>query len=141
MPQKSTGKKAELGGYILSDSKKAIPDIILLSSGSEVSLCMEAKLKLSAVDIDVRIVSMPCMEIFDAQSEQYKNSVLPKECKKRLAVEAASAMPWHKYVGLNGKVLGIDIFGKSAPSAELFKHFGFTVENVVQLAKNLIFNI
>jgi len=132
-----SGKIALQGGYILKDSTKSIPDMILMASGSEVGLVMDAAEVLSSEGVDVRVVSIPSMELFDAQSKEYKESVLPTGVRKRLAVEAARSFGWHQYVGLDGKVLGLDHFGASAPAERVFKEFGFTVENVVALAKSL----
>lgn len=132
-----TGKEAFKGAYILKNSEKAIPDMILMASGSEVQLIVEAQKQLKLNGIDARVVSMPSLEVFEAQSEEYKESVLPRNIRKRIAVEAASSMGWHKYVGLDGKVLSIDTFGASAPGEILFKEFGFTTENVVNIAKQL----
>lgn len=132
-----TGKQALKGGYIVSDSEKRTPDMIIIATGSELSLALEAKKELLSGGIDARVVSMPCVEIFDKQSEKYKNSVLPASVTKRLAIEAGSPMCWYKYVGFNGKVIGMETFGKSAPAKALFNEFGFTVENVVETAKSL----
>ena len=133
-----TGKDALKGGYIISDSEKKVPDIILMASGSEVSLIVSAKEELKKKGIDARIVSMPCMELFDMQSAKYKESVLPAKVRARLAVEAGAKMPWYKYVGLDGDVIGMTSFGASAPAKQLFVKFGFTVENVVEKAKAVL---
>lgn len=133
-----TGEKAFKGGYVLADSEKKIPDIILIATGSEVSLAMSAKQELIKDGIDARVVSMPCVEDFEAQSEKYKESVLPKAVTKRLAIEAGSPMCWYKYVGFDGKVMGIETFGASAPAKKLFDKFGYTVENVVKNAKEVL---
>jgi transketolase len=133
-----TGKNAFKGGYVLSDSDKKTPDIILMASGSEVNLIVSAKEELKKEGIDARVVSMPCMEDFDAQSAKYKESVLPKNVRARLAVEAGAEMPWFKYVGLDGKIIGMNTFGASAPAKQLFVKFGFTVENVVAKAKEVL---
>ncbi|MBQ3596927.1 MAG: transketolase [Clostridia bacterium] len=133
-----TGKNAFKGGYVLADSQKKNPDAILIATGSEVTLAVEAKKQLAEEGIDVRVVSMPCVEVFEAQNEKYKNSVLPKSCKKRMAIEAGSPMSWYKYVGLDGKVMGIETFGASAPAKKLFEKFGFTVDNVVKNVKELL---
>ncbi len=125
------------GAYILSDSEGE-PDVILLATGSEVSLILEAQQKLAEESIQARVVSMPCWEFFEKQDEAYKESVLPKSLKKRLAVEAASPVGWHKYVSDEGDVIGMTTFGESAPAKDLFKEFGFTVENVVSRAKALL---
>lgn len=132
-----TGKDALKGGYILRKEDKDL-DIILLASGSEVQLIVEAAKELEKEGIGVRVVSMPSFEIFEAQTEEYKNEVLPKECRRRLAVEAASEFSWHKYVGLDGKIIGMNSFGASAPANLLFEKFGFTVENVINTAKSIL---
>lgn len=133
----NSGKIALKGGYILKDSKKATPDMILMASGSEVGLVMDAAEVLTSEGIDVRVVSIPSMELFNAQTAEYKESVLPNAVRKRVAVEAARSFGWYQYVGLDGKVLGLDHFGASAPAERVFKEFGFTVENVVAIAKSL----
>lgn len=117
----------EKGGYILKDSDGA-PEVIVIATGSEVGLAMEAA---AASSKNVRVVSMPSTDAFDAQDEAYRESVLPASVTARVAVEAGVTGFWAKYVGLTGAVVGIDTFGESAPAADLFKHFGFTVENVV----------
>jgi transketolase len=133
-----SSKEALKGAYILKNSKKEIPDIILMATGSEVELIYEASKVLEEKGIDARVVSMPCFEIFDKQSKEYKESVLPMACRKRLAVEALSSFGWHKYVGLDGDIISLDHFGESAPAKLLFEKFGFTVENVVERALNLL---
>ncbi|MDX8408064.1 MAG: transketolase, partial [Mariprofundaceae bacterium] len=119
----------ERGGYILSDCKGK-PDVIIIATGSEVQLAMEAQKELAGKK-NVRVVSMPCTERFDAQDDAYKESVLPSAVTARVAVEAGVTGFWGKYVGLNGKVIGIDTFGESAPADQLFKLFGITTEAVV----------
>ena len=131
-------KDALKGGYVIEDSAKAVPDGILLASGSEVSLAIEARAELLKEGIDVRVVSMPCMDIFEAQSEEYKESVLPKSVRTRVAIEALSDFGWGRYVGIDGDYVTMKTFGASGPAAELFKHFGFTVENVVNTFKKVI---
>lgn len=139
LPQlKGSSKEALKGGYVLLDSKKATPDAIIMASGSEVSLAVEAKKALETDGIDVRVVSMPCMDLFEEQSEEYKESVLPKSVRSRVAVEALSDFGWGKYVGLDGKTLGMKSFGASAPAGILFEKFGFTVENVVKAVKETL---
>ena len=133
-----SGKDALKGGYILSDSEKATPDCLLMASGSEVEQCVEAQAALKAEGIDARVISMPSFELFDAQSEEYKESVMPKAVRARVAVEAAATFGWHKYVGLDGAVIGLDHFGASAPYKVLFKEFGFTAENVAATAKKVL---
>lgn len=131
-----TGKEALKGGYIVKKEKNDL-QIILLASGSEVQLVYEAADKLEERGIGTRVVSMPCFSIFDKQSKEYKEEILPKDVSKRLAVEAGSDLGWYKYVGLNGKVIAMESFGASGPGAELFNKFGFTVENVLEKALEL----
>jgi transketolase len=132
-----TGEKAFKGCYVLADSTKKTPDVILIATGSEVTLAVNAKAELAKDGIDARVVSMPCVEEFEKQSEKYKESVLPKAVRARVAVEAGATMCWYKYVGMDGKVVGIDQFGASAPAKKLFEKYGFTVENVVAAAKEV----
>ena len=124
-------KRALKGGYILKDSKKETPDVILMASGSEVELIFKAADELAVKGIDARVVSIPSFEIFNAQDEAYKESVLPNSVRKRVAVEALTSFGWYQYVGLDGKVVSLDTFGASGNAATLFEQFGFTVENVV----------
>ena len=124
------------GGYVLVDCDGQA-DIILIATGSEVELAVAAAKELTAQGKAVRVVSMPCTDVFDAQSAEYKESVLPSAITQRVAVEAGIADYWYKYVGLNGKIVGMTTFGESAPAGELFKMFGFTVENVVEQALSL----
>ena len=130
-----SGKDALKGGYILADSSKETPDAIIIATGSEVSLAVEAKERLAADGIDVRVVSMPCVDLFDEQTEEYKESVLPKAVRNRVAVEALSEFGWGKYIGLDGKFVGMRSFGASAPAGQLFPHFGITVDAVVDAVK------
>ena len=133
-----TGATAlEKGAYILADTEKE-PDIILIGTGSEVSLLMQAREKLKEESINARIVSMPSWELFEKQDDAYRESVFPKHIRKRLAVEAGSTLGWHKYVTDDGDIIGMKGFGESAPAEDLFRVFGFTVENVVLRAKALI---
>lgn len=122
------------GGYVLRDCE-GTPECILIASGSEVGLVAEAYDRLTTAGRKVRVVSMPCTNVFDAQDAAYKESVLPSSVTARVAVEAAAADFWYKYVGLAGRVIGMTTFGESAPAGELFKHFGFTVEHVVEAAE------
>ena len=133
-----TGENAFKGGYILADSTKKKPDVILIATGSEVSLAVNAKDQLAKEGIDARVVSMPCVEDFEKQSEKYKESVLPKSVRARVAIEAGSPMCWYKYVGMDGKIIGMEGFGESAPAKKLFDKYGFTVENVVNTAKEVL---
>lgn len=139
LPQmEGSSKDALKGGYIIAESEKAVPDAIIIASGSEVSLAVNAKEELKKSGIDVRVVSMPSMELFDKQSAEYKESVLPNGVRKRVAVEALSDFGWYKYVGLDGKVIAMEGFGASGPAATLFEHFGFTVDNVVKTVKEVV---
>ncbi len=131
-----SGKDALKGGYIIKREKDKL-DIILIGSGSEVQLAYEASKALEEKGIGARVVSMPSMELFEEQTEEYKNEVLPKNIRKRVAVEAGSSFGWHKYTGFEGKVISIDSFGASAPANQLFKKFNLTVENVVNTALEL----
>ena len=131
-------KKALKGGYILKDSKKDTPDAILMASGSEVELIYKAADELEAKGVDIRVVSIPSFEIFDAQDKEYKESVLPNKVRKRIAVEALSSFGWHKYVGLDGEIISLDTFGASGKAEDLYKEFGFTVENIVEKVKEYI---
>ena len=130
------GKEALKGAYILSDSEKT-PEIIFIATGSELELAEKAGEVLREEGKAVRVVSMPSMEIFEMQSEEYKEKILPSSVEKRISVEALSSFGWGKYVGLKGRSLSMDSFGASAPAKELFTHFGFTVENLLKLAKSL----
>ena len=134
-PMAGSSKEALKGGYIIDDCE-GTPDVILIASGSEVELAVKAKAEL-ADEMNVRVVSMPCMELFEAQSAEYKESVLPKAVRKRVAIEALSDFGWGKYVGLDGAYVTMKDFGASGPAAKLFDHFGFTVENVVNTVKSL----
>ncbi len=125
------------GGYVLRDNG-GTPDAIIIATGSEVALAVAAAETLGAKGKNVRVVSMPSVEVFEAQDEDYRESVLPSEVTARVAVEAGIPDGWYKYVGLQGKVVGLDRFGESAPAAELFKEFGFTVENVVAAVEDVL---
>ena len=133
-----SSKEALKGGYIIDDSSKAVPDAIIIASGSEVSLAVEAKAELAKKDIDVRVVSMPSMDLFEEQSAEYRESVLPDAVRKRVAVEALSDFGWYRYVGLDGAVVSMKGFGASGPAAELFKKFGLTTEAVVKAVEGIM---
>jgi transketolase len=126
------------GGYILADAKDAHPDVILIGTGSELSLCVAAYEQLTADGIKARVVSMPSTSIFDQQDDAYKHSVLPPDVRARVSVEAGSVFGWEKYVGLDGAIIGMTTFGASAPIKDLMKKFGFTVEHVIQAAKQVL---
>jgi transketolase len=139
LPQyEGSSKEALKGGYIISDSKKKVPDAIVMASGSEVELGMNAQAELAKEGIDVRVVSIPSMDLYEAQSDEYKESVMPKSVRARVAVEAAADFGWGKYVGLDGTTVTMKGFGASAPAGTLFKKFGFTTENVVKAVKSVL---
>ena len=125
------------GGYVLSDSA-GTPDLIFIATGSEVELAMQAATQIRETGKNVRVVSMPCTDLFDAQDAAYRESVLPAAVSARVAVEALIADYWYKYVGLNGAIVGMTTFGESAPAEQLFEHFGFTVDNIVAKASALL---
>ena len=125
------------GAYILKDCE-GTPEVILIATGSEVQLAVSAAEALAGKGRKARVVSMPCAELFDAQPAEYKENVLPRAVRARVAVEAASVDGWWKYVGLDGAVVGMSGFGESAPGDVLFKHFGFTVDHVVDVAEGLL---
>ncbi|WP_394205159.1 transketolase [Shewanella waksmanii] len=125
------------GGYIISDCA-GTPDLILIATGSEVQLALDSAAALTEQGKQVRVVSMPSTNVFDKQDEQYRQSVLPSSVTKRVAIEAAHVDYWHKYVGFDGAVVGMTTFGESAPGGELMKHFGFTVDNVVAKANEIL---
>lgn len=139
VPQvKGSSKEALKGAYVISDAQNESFDGILIASGSEVSIALDAQAELRAEGIDVRVVSMPSMELFEKQSAEYKESVLPKNVRARVAVEAGSNFGWGSYVGLDGDTVTINGFGTSAPASVLFKEFGFTKENVARVMKDVL---
>jgi transketolase len=125
------------GGYILKDCKKT-PKVIIIATGSEVEIAMQAAEILTKQRRQVRVVSMPCTSVFDAQDEKYKESVLPEAVEARIAVEAGVTLFWRHYVGLKGKVIGIDRFGESAPATDLAEEFGMTADNIVTTIKKML---
>ena len=126
------------GAYILADASDGKPEVIFMATGSEVSLCITAYEQLKSEGIKARVVSMPSWGIFEAQSDEYKNQVLPPAVKARVSVEAASTFGWSQYVGPTGKMIGMHRFGASAPIKDLLKKFGFTPEKVVEAAREAI---
>ena len=135
-PITGSSREALKGGYVIDDCE-GTPEVILIASGSEVELAVKAKAELEAEGTKVRVVSMPCMELFEEQSAEYREAVLPKAVRKRVAIEALSDFGWGKYVGLDGAYVCMKSFGAGAPAAKLFEKFGFTVENVVNTVKAL----
>ena len=136
----SDGKAAGLskGGYVLADAPSGKPDVILLATGSEVSLVFEARKQLASEGIQARVVSLPCWELFERQPPSYREAVLPSNVTARLAVETGSPLGWERHVGCAGEVIGLDHFGASAPAPAVMKAFGFTVEEVVSRARALV---
>jgi transketolase len=126
------------GAYILADAPGGDPEVILIGTGSEVSLCLEAYEQLAKEGVRARVVSMPCWELFDDQDQQYRDSVLPPQVKARVSVEEASDFGWNKYTGSEGHNVCIETFGASAPLKQLLKKFGFNSEHVVAAAKGQI---
>ena len=137
--ERTTDQMADIarGGYILKDCD-GVPDILLLATGSEIELAMNAADALAADGIAARVISMPCTDAFDAQDADYRESVLPAAVTARVAIEAGVTEGWWRFVGLQGRVIGLDRFGESAPANELFEYFGFTADNVVAVAKNVL---
>ncbi|HCW88908.1 MAG TPA: transketolase, partial [Marinobacter sp.] len=125
------------GGYILSDSE-GTPELILIATGGEGGIAQDAAAKLREQGKAIRVVSMPSTDVFDAQSAEYRQKVLPLEVTNRVVVEASIADYWYKYVGLDGRIVGMTTFGESAPAGDLFKEFGFTVENILEVADELL---
>lgn len=133
-----SGREALKGGYVLVKETKEVPDAVIIATGSEVSLGVEAAEQLKAEGIDVRVVSMPSMNVFEQQAQEYKDAVLPKNVRARVAVEALSDFGWGRYVGIDGEVVSMKSFGASAPGNQLFEHFGITTEAVVEAVKKTI---
>ena len=129
---------ARRGGYVIAETAGRPADIILLGAGSELSLVVDAKAKLEEKGKAVRVVSMPSENIFEKQDLAYRDSVLPPSIRRRLAVEAGATMSWYRWVGLDGDILGMTTYGASGKSEEVMKHFGFTVDNVVEHAMKLL---
>ena len=136
--QVAAAEELRQGAYILADAPEGKPDLILIASGSEVSLALEARQALQAEGIQARVVSTPSWELFDAQPQAYRDSVLPPSVRARLAVEAGAPLGWHRFVGDCGDVLGVETFGASAPGDVVMREYGFTVEEIVERAKALV---
>lgn len=136
----SSPEGVKKGAYILSDSEKTTPDVLLMASGSEVELCMSAKTELKDKGIDARVISMPSWEVFDKQSDAYKESVIPNAVRARVGVEAAASFGWHKYIGLDGEMVCMNTYGASAPAEEVFERFGIVTQSVVDAAINVTKN-
>lgn len=126
------------GGYVIADARDGKPDLIIIASGSEVSLALDARKKLLDEKVQVRVVSLPSWELFEAQPKEYRDSVLPPSVKARLGVEAGVSLGWHRYVGDEGDTIAVDRFGASAPAKVCFEQYGFTVQNIVTKARALV---
>jgi transketolase len=126
------------GAYVVSDAAGGKPDLVLIATGSELHLAIAAQEELARQNIHVRVVSMPCWQLFDKQPKEYRDSVLPQVLMKRLAIEAGSPLGWHKYVGTAGDILAVEQFGASAPGEIVLREYGFTVENVCQRSLALL---
>ena len=139
LPQlEGSGREALKGGYVVAKETKAVPDAIVIASGSEVQIGIEAKKILAEEGVDIRVVSMPSMDVFEQQSQEYKEEILPKNVRARVAVEALSGFGWDKYTGLDGEIISMKSFGASAPGNLLFEHFGITTEAVVAAVKKTL---
>ena len=134
----ATAEGLRRGAYVLADAPQGKPDVVLIGTGSEVSLTLAAREKLAESKIQARVVSMPSWELFDAQPREYRDMVLPPSVRPRLAVEAALPQGWHRYVGDGGDILGVERFGASAPGPVVMEKLGFTVDNVVHRALALL---
>ena len=126
------------GAYVLSEAAGGPPQVILIATGSEVSLAVTAQEKLLATGIRARVVSMPCWELFSAQSQEYRDSVIPRDVTARVSIEAGVSLGWHRWVGDGGVTIGLDRFGASGPGSVLVKQFGFTADNIVRAATGLV---
>jgi transketolase len=137
--KRTEGQIADIsrGGYILVDCDGE-PEVIIIATGSEIGIAVEAADQLGAEGKRVRVVSMPCSNLFDEQDQSYKDAVLPPAVTRRVAVEAGVSNNWYRYSGTQGAVLGLDRFGMSAPAPEVFKHFGFTVENLRKMVTEIL---
>jgi transketolase len=137
---RSTSKDADVtrGAYVLAEAEGGKPDLILIGSGSEVSLCVEAQKKLTAYGINARVVSMPSCNLFESQDAAYREAVLPKACTKRVTVEAGTTFGWDRWAGSEGAVIGLDRFGASAPGEEIMQRLGFRAEHVTAVALRVL---
>ena len=136
--QVASAKNLAYGAYILSDCEKEIPDVILIATGSEVPIALEAQEELALKDIAARVVAMPSWDLFEQQNKEYKNSVLPPKVKARVSIEAGSTLGWERWVGDRGAMIGIDSFGASAPWKDLYQKFNLTSENLIETALSVI---
>jgi len=126
------------GAYVLADCVSGAPQLILIATGSEVSIALEAHNQLAREGVASRVVSMPCWDLFQAQPQSYKDAVLPPSVKARVSVEAGSPLGWERYVGLEGAIIGLHRFGASAPGEIVMRELGFTPEHIVKVAKSIL---
>jgi transketolase len=126
------------GAYVLAEAGGFPPEVILIATGSEVSLALEAHARLAGEGIPSRVVSMPCWELFEEQPQSYRDTVLPPSVRARVSIEAAAPFGWERYVGLEGAIVGVSGFGSSAPGSVVMREFGFTPEHVVEAAKGVL---
>jgi transketolase len=131
-------KGAEKGGYVIKKESGKVADIVMLSTGSEVHITLRAAELLEEAGISTRVVSLPCIDLFEEQDQEYIDSVIPPAVKKRVSVEAGTTFGWHRWVGSDGLALGIDTFGLSAPYEQAYDHFGLTPEKISERAKTLL---
>ncbi|MDO9541084.1 MAG: transketolase C-terminal domain-containing protein, partial [Kiritimatiellia bacterium] len=130
--------KLEQGAYILWQSEKGKPQFIIIATGSEVQLALDAARELAKEGMKIRVVSMPSWELFERQPEKYRRKVLPPSCKQRLVIEAGRTTGWEKYAGAKGRIFGLDHFGASAPYKVLAKEYGFTTENIIRIIREML---
>ena len=133
----ASAEGARRGGYVLADPEDGDPELILIATGSEVQLAIGAHEQLKADGIRSRVVSLPCWEAFERQDQEYRDEVLPPQITARVAIEEAAPMGWEKYVGTEGAIMGMTTFGQSAPFKDVETEFGFTVENVTRVARQV----
>ena len=134
----TSAKNLAYGAYILSDCEKNIPDVLLIATGSEVPIAIEAQEELVKQEIHARVIAMPSWDLFENQTKEYQDKVLPPNIKARVSIEAGSTLAWERWVGDDGEMIGIDSFGASAPWQDLFQKFNITSENIVQVAQKVI---
>ena len=137
-PDRIPDDAIERGAYVLKDSGNGEPQLILIGTGSEVSLCLEAAEALESDGVATRVVSMPCMDTFAQADEAYREEVLPRGCRARVAVEAASRLGWDRWIGDDGAFLGMETFGESGPAKDVYAHFGITAEHLVEMGREAI---
>lgn len=136
--QYGKGQNALKGGYIADNCKGTVPDVLLIATGSEVKICSQSKTLLEKENINAKVISLPCLELFEIQTEKYRQSIISKEVKARVCVEAASSFGWREYAGDNGQIIAMSTFGLSGDYKTLYNHFGFSPENIAKKSKTFI---